>query len=296
MAALWIKKSVSPEALVPEAWVSLNLAERGLLESVARVLILFGPIADDPLIVARRVGADVAEVEAAWPKVRQQLVPDESGKLVHAETMAAIRAAEEACANIRETRANAGHASGEARRSRKQTGTNPEQNRTNREQTGTHAEQTGTNPNKARTDKDLDLEEEEKHTTAREHGVAVVIRNSQAPISEWETFKKLYPAHRLDEEAACRAFVSREEEAGAILTGLRAAVKSEDWTKEGGRFVPKASKFIGEGLYKNAARVQPEANRAPGLNPDGSVKPGWSPDGKIKYFDPGFITGERRAA
>ena len=80
--------------------------------------------------------------------------------------------------------------------------------------------------------------------------------------STWSTFSKLYPVHRLDERKARQAFESREAEADAILAGLSLAVTSTDWTKEGGRFVPKASNFIQDGKFKDAPRW-----RQPGEEP-----------------------------
>jgi hypothetical protein len=109
---------------------------------------------------------------------------------------------------------------------------------------------------------------------------------SVASISGWGDFRALYPPHRLDEEAACRAFGSRKSESAAILAGLRAAVKSSNWTEANGKYVPKASRFIGEGLYKNAARMIPGEPVPPGIGPDGKAKPGWTADGRLKFFDP----------
>jgi hypothetical protein len=112
----WIKRDVSHEVLASDDWLSLNLAERGLLESVIRAIILTGPLPDDAKLIARRTGADVAEVKNAWPAVKRLLRSDESGKLVHAETLAAIRAAEDACDKIRLRTSAAGKASGESRK------------------------------------------------------------------------------------------------------------------------------------------------------------------------------------
>ncbi len=89
-------------------------------------------------------------------------------------------------------------------------------------------------------------------------------------LAIWETFKRLYPAHRLDEERACQAMLSREDEAPQILAGLRAAVTSPDWTKDNGQYVPRASGFISDGRYKDFRTVAP--------------KP-------VVYFDPKSITG-----
>jgi hypothetical protein len=104
---------------MPDTWIALNLTERGLLESVARVIILNGPIPDDERIVARRVGADIEEVRGAWPAVKRLLQPDADGRLVHAETLAAIAEAEAATEkNIRQ-RSEAGKHSAEARLKKK---------------------------------------------------------------------------------------------------------------------------------------------------------------------------------
>lgn len=84
---------------------------------------------------------------------------------------------------------------------------------------------------------------------------------------QWGEFKSLYPAHRLDEEPACRAFLSRDDEAAAILTGLRLAVTSEDWSRDGGKFVPLASKFIFDGRYKDAARLKQSKDAGPQYKP-----------------------------
>ncbi len=83
-------------------------------------------------------------------------------------------------------------------------------------------------------------------------------------LTQWEEFRALYPRHRLDTEQAARAWISREEEAAEILAGLRAAVTSEEWARDNGRYVPKASKFIFEGMYADAAQLtQPAAVSAP---------------------------------
>ncbi len=89
-------------------------------------------------------------------------------------------------------------------------------------------------------------------------------------LAFWEDFKRLYPSHRLDEERACQAMLSREDEAPAILAGLRAAVVSPDWTKDNGQYVPRASGFISDGRYEDFRAVAP--------------KP-------VVYFDPRSITG-----
>ena len=92
-------------------------------------------------------------------------------------------------------------------------------------------------------------------------------------MERWEEFKRLYPAHRLDEEIACRAILSREEEAADIVAGLKVAVLCEAWQKDNGKFVPKASNFISTGQYKDHLRAAP------------------APKKPVPYFDPRSITG-----
>jgi hypothetical protein len=92
-------------------------------------------------------------------------------------------------------------------------------------------------------------------------------------IARWDEFKRLYPAHRFDEQMACQIFISRAEDE-AILAGLRRAIASDDWRKDDGKFVPWASKFIAEGKYSGFKASAPEKPTA--------------------YFDPKSITGERQ--
>lgn len=91
-------------------------------------------------------------------------------------------------------------------------------------------------------------------------------------ISYWEKFKSLYPAHRLDEEPACRAFVAREEESAAILEGLTVAVASDDWMKDGGKYVPKASRFIRDSQYLDFKRAAADHPKVKYWKPDWEAK------------------------
>jgi hypothetical protein len=80
-------------------------------------------------------------------------------------------------------------------------------------------------------------------------------QEEQGKLRQWAEFKALYPAHRLDEEPAARAWVSREDESEAILAGLRVWAVSLDWSKDGGDYVKWASKFIFDGIYKTKPKV-----------------------------------------
>jgi uncharacterized protein YdaU (DUF1376 family) len=84
-----------------------------------------------------------------------------------------------------------------------------------------------------------------------------VVKDSkkEATGENCDTFRELYPAHRLDNYGA-QCFISSDDQAG-ILDRLRLAVKSEDWTRENGRYVPKASKWVLDGAPAPAAQPTP---------------------------------------
>jgi hypothetical protein len=90
-------------------------------------------------------------------------------------------------------------------------------------------------------------------------------------IPGWDEFRTKYPAHRFDEEPTLRAYLSREDEHGAILAGVRVAVESQEWTKEGGKFVPKSSRFISDGIYKDLGRFTRKVNPGPRVLTDAEI-------------------------
>jgi hypothetical protein len=79
----------------------------------------------------------------------------------------------------------------------------------------------------------------------------------------WNEFNTEYPPRRLDGEPALRAFVARQDETAAILAGLRVALKSQQWADADGKYVPKASRFISEGIYKDLGRFTRKASSGP---------------------------------
>lgn len=91
--------------------------------------------------------------------------------------------------------------------------------------------------------------------------VAEVVKGPAPVLAHWEAFKAAYPAHRLDEEVSCRAMLSREDEAADIVAGLRVAVASKEWAEEEGKFVPRASRFITDGMYKDFLRGAPKVKK-----------------------------------
>lgn len=66
---------------------------------------------------------------------------------------------------------------------------------------------------------------------------------------EWEIFKELYPSHRIDEDSARTEWNNRTD-TDAIIKGVKLHLDCEEWGREMGRYIPKASKFIRDGLYR----------------------------------------------
>lgn len=77
----------------------------------------------------------------------------------------------------------------------------------------------------------------------------------EATDAKCAEFTALYPAHRLDNYGA-QCFLSSTDQDG-ILARLRLAVKSKDWTRENGRYVPLASKWILQGTPAPATQPSP---------------------------------------
>lgn len=79
--------------------------------------------------------------------------------------------------------------------------------------------------------------------------VSVSVSNSKTSSSKWEEFGRLYPAHRFDEDLACQMWLSRADD-NRILEGLKLHLACPDWREQGGKWIPKASRFISDGAYK----------------------------------------------
>lgn len=74
---------------------------------------------------------------------------------------------------------------------------------------------------------------------------------------EWEVFKELYPSHRIDEDSALTEWNNRDEP-DAIIEGVKLHLKCEEWKRDSGRYIPRASKFLRDGLYKTDPRSPAE--------------------------------------
>lgn len=76
-----------------------------------------------------------------------------------------------------------------------------------------------------------------------------VIRCGNLFTSFWEIYPK-----KIDREAAWTAWKNlnpTKEQVQQILTSLDAWKKCEQWTKDGGQFIPNAAKFLDKGYWEN---------------------------------------------
>lgn len=123
-------------------------------------------------------------------------------------------------------------------------------------------------------------------TDTEQNRAKIVSRNvSETLQQKWQEFKSLYPAHRLDEKDSYEAFLSKTEDADAIIAGLKRALNSGEWSKDNGAYVNKASLFISKGRYfdpwppqvddKPACTKDPELDRRLELRRRGE----WPPPG-----------------
>lgn len=87
------------------------------------------------------------------------------------------------------------------------------------------------------------------------------------PDITFEQFAEAYPPDRLDRDAAWIAW-KQQRKLGqlpglcALFSSLEAWKASEQWTTDGGRYVPLASNFLGKGKFKQA----PPAGRPQGYS------------------------------
>ena len=196
----WLKRSTNYESLIPDEWLNLSLAQRGLLESLTRVQIISGPLPDDVALLARRIGADVGDVEAAWPAVRQLLATDESGRLIHPATRAAVNEAAEACEKARQQRAAAGRASGSSRRARTAAERAPNARPTTVEHPLNKTE-------RERTDVEGERESGETHAQGTQRVRVSNLRENHPPSNRFDDFWQRYP-RKQRKDAACAEFIS----------------------------------------------------------------------------------------
>jgi hypothetical protein len=237
-----------------EGWISLTLAERGLLESVIRALLLYGPMKDDPRAVAQRTMAlpeDYAFIEQAWPKIREFLLPNEDGRLSDPEVDAAKA---ESAAYMTQRREN-GKLGG--RPKKKTSGFDSENQVVSSEKPGGF-------------DSENQRFQKQNHSTEHDRTYSPLppaggTRRGEPPASEanaldeaFHRFFKLYPKQER-EDAACRQWVSlvgqgiiTEALLPKIMAGLAAYKNSKAWEKEGGQYIPRADKFLQERMWKDA--------------------------------------------
>lgn len=91
----------------------------------------------------------------------------------------------------------------------------------------------------------------------RSSGEASAPVNGKAFTSFWDA----YPC-KIGRESAWEAWKERNPDAGSvqrIMEGLEGWKQSEQWAEEGGRFVPRAAKFLTEGHWQSPPMAKKEA-------------------------------------
>lgn len=228
---LWIKREIDAGVLMSDRWISLTLAERGLLESAARAILLYGPLADDPQAVAQRVMAlpsDHDFIRDAWPRIRALLIPREDGRLGDPEMDAALA---DASSRITQAREN-GKLGGRPKKP------------------GGFDAKTGRFPNENRAGKrplsDNSTERKEIHTLS--------LARAARPTG-LQDFLAAYPK-KTKQDAAARAYLSiieTADEHARLMAGLDRWLASDQWRRslesDGGRFIPNPDKFVFERRY-----------------------------------------------
>ncbi len=82
------------------------------------------------------------------------------------------------------------------------------------------------------------------------------------PMPGWKWFSLQYPAHRLNPDTDCQswlAVVETSEIENGIREKLPRFLASEDWTEQGGKFVPAAKKFLYDRMWAMEPRVATES-------------------------------------
>jgi hypothetical protein len=81
------------------------------------------------------------------------------------------------------------------------------------------------------------------------------IPEDQAMPIEFQELVSAYPEHRRDVIPAFKAFAALRHTKGFMLQALFADLvtrcECEQWTKEGGKYAPKLSRYIGEQMWRN---------------------------------------------
>jgi hypothetical protein len=221
------------EFMADENVAAMTLTQKGAYTSLLCLQWINGSIPADTQALARLLGCTVTEMDTIWAGVGQcfKAHATDQGRLVQGRLEV-------------ERELTAGRMAAERRRQTEIRERRKVERNGNVEQTADVHGSNGVEP-------------------IGNHVSCTVLYSSNTNTSEaqkqnlqrWDEFKTLYPAHRLDEELAARAWVSREEESEAILSGLREWVKSADWTKCGGEYVKWASGFISNGIYKTKPKA-----------------------------------------
>ena len=104
------------------------------------------------------------------------------------------------------------------------------------------------------------LEQIEQRLTALEAGK----RSKATDLAEFEQFWSLYP-RRVGKRAALKAFQNAQNrpQIDDLLSAIDRAMRSEQWRKDGGQFIPNPATWLNQGRWDDEpvqiATVQPKA-------------------------------------
>lgn len=242
-----------------DRWISLTLAERGLLESVARAILLYGPIVDDPQAVAQRIMAlpqDYEFVREGWTRVRALLVPREDGRLADPEMDAALA---DASSRISQAREN-GKLGGRPRKpssSDVKTGRFPSENRVAK----------------------LPLSDQREST---ENPLNPPSSDRSALLAAFEQIAAEYP-NCTDRDFACQLWLSyvdrgeiTTEMVPEIKAGLQRWKDSELWARDDGKYIAGFGRWLRKKAWKDNPKASAQAQAAKkSLKSAGDEMPNW---------------------
>ena len=103
--------------------------------------------------------------------------------------------------------------------------------------------------NKGEKEKEIEVEDE----IETENEIETEIEDECLWREGFESFWDLYPV-KVGKANAMEAWQETSPEAGTVCDGVRLWLRSEQWKREKGRFIPRAAKFLQEKHYLDAPR------------------------------------------
>ena len=89
-------------------------------------------------------------------------------------------------------------------------------------------------------------------------------------LSDFDRFWKVYPK-KVGKEAARKAFAKVREDVDVLIDAVEAQMQSEQWTKDGGQFIPNPSTWLNQGRWND--EITPPTPKASGQAPQGRNAP-----------------------